>query len=363
MFENYSPELLKNRILERLTGVLQTREGAVTNDQVSGVAYELWIFYQMLDSLLPMFYVDETSGIYLDKQANDFGLTRKSGAAAHAAITFRGEDGVKIPAGMSFYTKNGLTFLLTADVVLAEGEGTGLLEAEKIGHAYNIEAGEIKTMQKNIKGLTGFENAAASGGVDEESDKDFLERYRFYLAFPPTSGNGYHYQNWGMEVDGVGAVRVIKVWDGGGTVKSILVSPSMGPVDGEITGEVQAHTEAECPVGAEPTVVSAKTLSISVTAAVVLSDRTNVVQVQAKMKENMEMYLKETVKNRFSTVIDASRDRLENYGFPVLLSRAAFYLMSIDGVLDYSDLRINGAAANVTTAYDTIPVIGEVTLT
>lgn len=362
MFENYTPEMLKNRILGRLQSKLETREGSVTNDQVSAVSYELWIAYQMMDALIPIFYVDETSGIYLDKQAGDFGVVRKSGAFARAAIRFTGKDGTTVPAGMSFHTKSGLCFILTEDVTLVDGAGTGILEAEKVGEAYNIDAGEITSILRNVSGLTGYENDAATGGVDVEATKDYLVRYKEFLANPPTSGNGYHYQQWAMEVDGIGAARVVKTWNGGGTVKCILASADMEPVDDAIVAAAEKHIEAECPVGAEPTCVSAKSQEITVSASIVLAASANLETIQAAMASNLDAYLRQIVKPSFAVVIDPAREALDDYAFRVLYSRIGFQLLAIDGVLDYSGLTVNGGTKNVVMPYDTIPVAGTVTL-
>lgn len=363
MFEHYTPEMIKNRILARLQSKLETREGSVTNDQVSGVSYELWIAYQMMDSLIPIFYVDETSGIYLDKQAGDFGIVRKSGAYAHASIHFTGKAGTTIPAGMAFYTKSGLAFLLMETVVLEDGAGTGVLEAENVGEAYNIDAADITSMLRNISGLTSYENEAAVGGVDMESNRDYLARYREYLSHPPTSGNGYHYQQWAMEVNGVGAARILKVWNGGGTVKCILASPDMEPVDEAVVASTSEHIAAECPVGAEATCLSVLSQAITVSASVTLEDTASLSIVQAAMVSNLDTYLRQLVKTDFAKVIDVRKESLDDYAYKVLYSRIGFYLLSIDGVLDYSNLTVNGATANVIVPYDTIPVAGEVTLT
>ena len=69
MFEDMTPERIRSRILSRLKTGLQTREGSFTNDIIAAAAAELSECYHSLDALLPAFYVDETSGQYIDKQA------------------------------------------------------------------------------------------------------------------------------------------------------------------------------------------------------------------------------------------------------------------------------------------------------
>lgn len=77
MYENLTVEDIKSRILERITTNLQTREGSYTNDVISAAAAEIAEVYHSMDALLPAFYLDETSGTYIDRQAAVVGITGK----------------------------------------------------------------------------------------------------------------------------------------------------------------------------------------------------------------------------------------------------------------------------------------------
>ena len=79
MYENLTVEDIKHRILERITTNLQTREGSYTNDVISAAAAEITEVYHNMDALLTAFYLDETSGTYIDRQAAVVGITRKHG--------------------------------------------------------------------------------------------------------------------------------------------------------------------------------------------------------------------------------------------------------------------------------------------
>lgn len=49
--------------------------------------------------------------------------------------------------------------------------------------------------------------------------------------------------------------------------------------------------------------------------------------------------------------------------YEVLYNRVGALLISIDGVVDYTDLTLNGKAASVAVGPEEIPALGEVTLT
>ena len=114
MYEDMTPEKIRGRILGRLKTDLQTREGSFTNDIIAAAAEEISEAYHSLDALIPAFYVDETSGPYIDKQAGTVGIVRKAGTKARCGVTFTGADGAAIPAGAVYYTASGLAFYLEA---------------------------------------------------------------------------------------------------------------------------------------------------------------------------------------------------------------------------------------------------------
>ena len=72
-------------------------------------------------------------------------------------------------------------------------------------------------------------------------------------------------------MSGVGAARVIRVWDGAGTVKVILADNDMQPAAAETVSATTAYIEGLRPVGAEVAVVAATRVTVNVSATVTLS--------------------------------------------------------------------------------------------
>lgn len=346
MFDDITPESIKTAILDALDTDMDTREGSFLNDMIAPVAMEIWKCYRSLDALVPIAYVDESSGGYIDLRCAEFGLTRKAGAAAAAAITFAGTSGTVIPAGTAFFTSGGLEYTLDAAVTLADGAGAGMLTASAVGEAYNVVAGAISTMAVAIAGLTSFSCAAAAGGVDEEADADLAARLYARLQEPATSGNAYHYRQWALEVSGVGDARVLPLWAGAGTVKVLLVDADKAPVDGAVVTAAAAYIAEEAPIGATVTVESAEGLTVNVAATVTIDSTTTLTAVQAALVSNLDTYLKD----------------LAFTGYTLLYNRVAFLLMNIDGVVDYSVLTVNDGTENLTIADNEVPVLGTVTV-
>lgn len=363
MYEDMTPEKIRKRILDRLTTDLQTREGSFTNDVIAAAAEEISEVYHALDALVPAFYVDETSGPYIDKQAGIVGVVRKAGTAARCAMTFEGSDGASIPAGAVYYTASGLAFYLEAPVTLRDGAGEGTLLASEPGDAYNIAAGEIVTALRNYGGVTGFSNAAADGGADPETDEALLARYLERMRKPATSGNPWHYQRWAKEVEGVGAARVISKWNGPGTVKVIAAGQDLQPATPAAVAACAAHIEAERPVGPAVTVEAAGALEVRLEAEAVLDGSAGRGDVREALEEAVRAYLKSLAAAAFGGNVDLQLEPLEAGNYEALYNRIAFLLLSIPGVLDYRSLRLNGGTGNLTIPAGSVPVLKEVAVT
>lgn len=360
MYEDLTEEQVKARILARLKTSLLTCEGSFTGDIIAAIATEICQCYHAMDALQSMFYVDETSGLYIDKQAGTVGINRKAGTLASCTVTFTGTDGATVPAGAPFYTAAGLAFYLDGEVTLADGTAIGTLKAAEVGAAYNIGAGEIASTLRNYSGITGYPNDAATGGTDAETDAALVGRYYARMQRSPTSGNPYHYQMWAGEVDGVGYSRVIAKWNGDGTVKVLLASPEGGAVDAEVVSAAAAHIGAERPVGPAVMVLSATAKTLAVNAAVTIDGTTTKETVQEALQEAVGTYFKSLVSGSFTANLDAELDVISEKTYTVLYNRVAFLLLSIPGVVDYTALTVGGGAANISVAADEVPVLGAV---
>ena len=360
MYEDLTVEAIKSRILARLTTNLQTREGSYTNDVISAAAAEIAEVYHSMDALVPAFYLDETSGTYIDKQAAVVGIVRKAGTKASCAITFTGTDGAQVPAGTPFYTAAGLAFALRETAVIAGGTASGTLEAAEVGDRYNIGAGEITQTLKNYPGISGYANGAAGGGTDPESDASLLSRYLERMRRTATSGNPYHYQQWANSVAGVGASRVIAKWDGPGTVKVILADPNMEPAASETVESCAAYIEEQRPVGAEVTVVAAKARELAVTATVTIDGTTTKETVQAEFAQALAAYFRTLVSAAFQQNLDWQLDILAENTYAVSYNRISAILLTIPGVVDYTVLQVGGGSGSIAVAVDEVPVLTEV---
>ncbi|MBE6831070.1 MAG: baseplate J/gp47 family protein [Ruminococcaceae bacterium] len=347
MYEDITPESIKEEVFSDLTNI-DTREGSYTNNLVGPVAVQIWKNYQAMNALVPIAYIDETSGEYIDKRCKERGIVRKPGTKAHAELTFTGIDGTVIPAGTIFLTLDGFEFETAGAVTIVSGSAAATVNAVEVGEAYNVPVGSIGNQYKSISGLSAVTNsAAAAGGTDPESDKSLVERYYNYLQKPATSGNVHHYEQWALEVNGVGAVKVTPLLNGPGTVGVMVVGPDKQPVSSEVVFACAAHIEEVRPIGPGPDgiiVQSAVALQINVTAAVTIESNTTLEAVQEEFAEKLDAYLKSIAFIKYQ----------------VLFNQIAYILLGIESVTDYTSLTVNDGTANISVAADQVPVLGTV---
>lgn len=248
-FDSLTPEGVQDMLrafIEDELG-LSTAEGTLLQIILAPGAYVFWEGLQALRAQVPISFVDETSGSFIDKDAAGYGITRKPGTAASVTLTFTGSAGTTVPAGTLCVTQDGLGFATDEDLTLGEdGSGTVTATADAVGTAYNVLAGAIVSTQQAVSGVTSLTNeAAAAGGTDPETDAALFARLDAYKKTPPTSGNDRHYHQWALEVNGVGAASVIRCWDGPGTVKVIIADMALHPVTEELRAEVAAYIETQ----------------------------------------------------------------------------------------------------------------------
>lgn len=350
-FDSLTPEGIQDMLrafIEDELG-LSTAEGSLLQIILAPGAYVFWEGLQALRAQVPISFVDETSGRFLDKNAAGYGITRKPGTAASVLLTFTGSAGTTIPAGTLCVTQDGLGFATDEALTLGEsGRGTVTATADAVGTAYNVPAGAIVSMQQAVSGVTALTNeAAATGGTDPETDAALFARLDAYKKTPPTSGNEQHYHQWALEVNGVGAASVIRCWDGPGTVKVIIADMALRPVEEELRAEVAAYIETQRPVTAEVTVESAAGVPVEVSVTVETDGTVSKPATEQELTERLAEYLGEIAFTE---------------GAEVVYNRVLALVMGLPGVTDCAELLVGGGTANVPLDANEIPMLGTVTV-
>lgn len=270
--------------------------------------------------------------------------------ATYAAGTLRVTAGAgHIYAGALFATAAGVQYMADGDQDVAVGS-TFAVSALEPGSAGNANPGTVIAMPVTIQGIGGVVNDAAfTGGYDEESDEELRARYYEVRQRPANGGNIYQYEQWAKTIEGVGRVTVIPTPRGPNTVDIYLVDSNGDPASAELVAEVQTLLDpngngdgmGEAPIGAVCTVAAARSKRLNIFATLILPESTDPDNVLAEIAESLTELIRKTalagVSLKYSTVVEA---------------------VLVDGVSDLSGLTINGSTGTVRFAANEIPVLG-----
>lgn len=321
-------------------------EGSFTQDTLSANAKEFEKAYAEMNLIVEAAFPQTSWGKYLTMGAEMFGIFRRAATKALAVLTVKGTAGTNVPKGSLFATADGKNFL-TQDAARLDANGTAQVkaEAQETGDKYNVEAGSIVKIPVSIYGVSSVTNEkAAYDGFDEESDSELLERLLFKVQQPATSGNPYHYRVWATEVEGVGGVKVVRLWNGNGTVKVIITDANNGIASDDLIAKVQSHLEEEAPIGATITVVSLTPVPVSI-------------ELKVTSGTGNADGIKQAVNRYFNqNVFNAEYVSYAHIGQIILDNE------STTGVADYTALKINGGIENIPLTAEELPTVSEVSL-
>lgn len=207
-----------------------------------------------------------------------------------------------------------------------------------------MDAETITKIPVSIYGVSAVTNKSpAYDGFDEETDEELLERLLFKVRQPATSGNKNHYVIWATNVEGVGGVKVLPLWNGNGTVKVIITDAKNEIASEDLIAKVQNYIDEQRPIGATITVVSPKSLNIDISLKV------------TKGSGNIDG-IKNAVNDFFKTTAFNSEYVSYAQVGKVILEKTA------TGVQDYSDLTLNNKAENIALTDEQLPTVGQVYL-
>lgn len=348
MYEDQTESVIRNRMLENVPSDLDKREGSFVQDGLSPAAIEFALAYIKLSEVLQLGFAQTAYGQYLDYRAAERGLTRKTATKAVGFVTVTGSNGTTIPVGSLFATAAGVQFQALTSGVISEGQTEINVEAVEPGASGNAEAGYINQIPVSIAGVTAVTNAyATSGGVDDESDEDLLNRLLERVRTPATSGNKAHYIQWAKDVAGVGDAKCFPIWNGPGSVKVVVIDSNKQPANNGIVLEVAGYIEEQKPIGATITVESATGLNINVSATIVLVSGYVLSDVQSAFEQ---------------AIIDHLKEIAFKYSY-VSYAKIGALLFDTPGVADYSNLLVNAGAINVPIGDNQVAIKGTVALT
>ncbi len=357
MYELQTFDAILTRMLERVPGLVDKREGSVIYDACAPAAAELAQMYIELDIQNNLSFADTASGEYLSRKTAEFGVNRAKAVVAERRGLFFNQDQapMDIPLGSRFSIED-LTY--SAKEKLAAGEYRMFCESP--GKQGNRWFGALLPID-NIPQLGRAELAEVLiAGDDEESDESLRERFYETVNEPSFGGNIADYKKKLNAVDGVGAVKVYPAWNGGGTVRCAIIGSNWEQPSSTLVNEVQQFIDpveesgqglGQAPIGHQVTVEGVESVQVHLTADLTLADGFTIGMVKGEVEAAVAAYL-----------LELRKDWANQQQLVVRTAQIDARILTVAGVEDISGTSINGAASNMQLEQDQIPVLGTVEL-
>lgn len=349
MFEMETRKNILDRLKQYYTEIAGDKvniiEGGFVWDTLSANSKEFEKAYAEMALIIEASFPQTSWGDWLTRKAEEHGIIRQEATNSSVILTITGQEGTTVQEGSLFSTNDGKNFL-TVESKKIEDDGTVDIKAQSqdVGTNCNVDAETITKIPVSIYGVSAVTNKSpAYDGFDEETDEELLERLLFKVRQPATSGNKNHYVIWATNVEGVGGVKVLPLWNGNGTVKVIITDAKNEIASEDLIAKVQNYIDEQRPIGATITVVSPKPLNIDI-------------GLKVTKGSGNPNEIKNVVNDFFKTT--AFEREYVSYAQvgKVILEKTA------TGVQDYSDLTLNNKAENIALTDEQLPTVGQVYL-
>lgn len=356
MFENMTFENIMDRCLARVSSSVDKREGSIVYDAIAPAAAELAILYIELAYLMDRAFPDTETGEDLTKKCQERSVFRNGAKSAIRKGYFEKEDGsaCEVEIGTRF-SGGDINFTVIERVAAGQyrltSETAGAVGNEYVGGLFPIDY---------VPDLAAARLAdILIPGEDEESDDSLRARYFASLMSQAFGGNIADYKDKVEQLQGVGAVKVFPVWNGGGTVKVVVVDSEWGVPSPDLVQSVQEAVDPVwtqgtgvglAPIGHVVTVAGVQGTTINVSFSLTFDTGASWASVQTAVKAAIQSYFDELIHTWADT------DSLI-----VRVSQIETKVLNVAGVIDITGTKINGQTANISLDADAIPVLGVVT--
>lgn len=394
MYDVAYEEILE-RMLARVSDKFDKREGSVIFDTHSPTAIELQLLYVELNTLIAEAYGDSASREFLIRRCKERGITPYEATKAILKGEFTPKN---IDVTGQRFNISSLNFIVLEKI--ADGEYQ--VQCETPGIVGNQQLGTMIP----IEYIEGLETAELTGvlipGEDEEDTEDLRKRYFDSFNEKAFGGNVQDYLEKTNAIPGVGSTKVTRVWNGdirpadmiptakvktwyegivgtldqevalwlsnvymaaaekklttGGTVLLTILNSDYGVASDTLIQTVQntidpAENAGEgyglAPIGHVVSVKSAKEVTVTLKTKITFDTGYSWSNLQNSIDTAVQDYLLELRKGWADTAY-----------LVVRISQIETRLLSIKGIVDIENTKINGSTDNLALGKYEVPVFG-----
>lgn len=358
MFEEQTEEYILKKMMEKIPGDLDKREGSIIYNALAPVAQEIARMYSDMDYFIKCTFASpDMPDEFLDLRVSEEGLNRKCATCSIKKGHFYNEDNELIDIPLeSRFSIDDFNFKVKRKIE----KGIYEMQSESKGIESNSITGQLIPIDY-IEDLS----IATLGellipGEDVENNESLFGRYIEHLNEKPFGGNISDYKVNTRSIDGVGDLKVYPIWNGGGTVKIVFLDSQYNTPTTELVNKVQTaldpmQNQGEglgfAPVGHIVTVKGAQNTNLTIKTKLILKKGTTIGQVKQDIEKVIKDYL-----------LKLRKEWHKEDNSIVRISQIEARILNIEGVADLFKTSINDKEENLTLAPEEVPVLKEVVL-
>lgn len=349
MFEHITQENLLERALDNVKSDVDKREGSIIYDALAPSSIQAKELYIAMDGIITEMFGDTASREFLIKLSRERGITPDP--ATHAIL--KGEFNIDVPIGSRFNLDD-----LNYTVIERISFGIFKLKCETPGIRGNNGFGTLIPIEY-IDGLTSAElTVLLIPGEDEEETESLRKKYLDSFNAQAFGGNRKDYKEKVHKQQGVGGVKVYRAWQGGSTVKLVIMDSQYKPPSPSLLDELQTAIDplgnqgeglGLAPIGHVVSIFGVTESVVNFTFNITFEDGYSWSDIEIPLQELIDEYF-----------LELKRNWEDSSQIVIRIIQVESRVLELEGVVDVQDTLINGIPENLILDADYIPVRGEV---
>lgn len=368
-FEKFDYSYYLDSVLERVPDGVDKREGSIIYDAVAPVAYSFVEMAMQMKQVVLNAYIQSANGSFLDYKAAERGTKREAATNARVLAEFTDNKGKPLTIDIEdrFSSTGANPIFYTCSKVLSNGQAE--LTAESLGTEANAVLGQLLP-------VTPFDNLGKAEIVevtvparDIEDDETLRKRLLSSNEIINYGGNVTDYISFTRELEDVAAVQVYPTWQGGGTVRLVILDNTYNAASQSLIDFVQNKIDPQdspgdgygiAPIGHTVTVAAPTVRKINISAKIETDSGITVLDVKDTVTEVINKHF-ESLRKSWDTLAGE-----RGYKLTVYRSQLISAIIGVDGVVNVASLLFDNKEEDITLTFSNdlqeLPVVGMVTL-
>lgn len=371
-FQNKDYDYFLRKMLDAVPDNVDKREGSIIYDALAPAA--LVMGQQSLDmaNVIKETYIKTASGEFLDYRAIEHGTSRYPATQTEAKAKVLNDkkeplDNIQIGDKFASIGDSPIFYAVTK----INADLTVELTAETAGSSANSYIGQILPVTPNDLLSWAEITEITAPARDVESDDHLRARLLSSQSWIAYGGNVADYLDMTSKIDEVGAAQIYPTWNGGGTVKVVILNNDLLPASASLVQKVKNTLDPEdkqaegyglAPIDHAVTVTAPEKLVVNVTIAVKFDDSKVVRYVKENITKAIEGYF-QSLREDWS---DINQRLGRGYEQTIYRSKILSQVMLTEGVVNAKLPSLNGKDADIDLVFNNaksqLPVVGTVTI-